>query len=104
MTREVDGISDVDAAFLIAAGPASMWQLDTASLAYWHGGSWRAPEAWPFLIAAGAKAVELPAGLKTKPLRFVPVHLARGEEWRVGAVKVTTTPGRPSKLASYATT
>lgn len=82
--------------YLIAAGPMSIWDGDLPGIAYWSGGGWKAAQAWPEIAAwSSSKPTELPAGIKTHPLKPVPIHVPRGEDWRAGAIRITTMPGKP---------
>lgn len=88
-------------AYLVAAGPESIWRGEAPGLAYWKGLTLRAPDAWAEIASwPSTKPTELPAGIKTHSLDPVAIHTPRGEDWRVGAIRISTTSGRPWKPTS----
>jgi hypothetical protein len=89
-------------AYLIAAGPASYWSSGAPALSFFDDGthngreSWtRFESSWQAWIKKTSGPNELPAGIRTKPIESVPIHLGNGEDWEIRCVRVSTTPGAP---------
>jgi hypothetical protein len=89
--------SRTDAAYLVAAGPASLWSQPLAALytktAAWSTQQMRSdhPAAFKELIDKGPD--QLPAGINTLPIGDAEIVLDDGDPWLLRATRITTGSG-----------
>lgn len=86
--------------YLIAAGPRTYWDGPRLAVTFWDDMDWKPAASWEAYakwwktwVTPTSGPLQLPAGIRTRRVAAVPVHLFRTEPWEVRCSRVTTTPG-----------
>jgi hypothetical protein len=86
--------------YLVAGAPLGLWESGHPFIEFWSDGKWSASDLWTtygnagYGFAEGKGPTELPAGMKSKTIGTVPVHLDGPSDWALRCARITTTPGR----------
>jgi hypothetical protein len=86
--------------YLIAGAPLHFWQSDHPFVEFWTDAKWPTSSLWStygnagYGFGTGKGPTELPAGMKTRRIGALPVHLDRRPDWELRCARITTTPGR----------